>query len=376
MPKSDPLRLCLVIPTLDRGGAEKQLCLLAAGLDRRRFDPYVLTLTRNGPLEAFLRSAGVPILSIGKRWKIDPFAYRRLQKAISDLRPDIVHTWLFAANAYGRMAAIRARVPVVVGGERSVDPWKRHYEYWIDRWLAKRSQAILTNSNGVKEFYVQHGIDADKLVVIPNGQPERSAPEISKREFLQRLGLPEGRTYIAAVGRLWPQKGYKEMIWAVELLRLVRPDVLLVIIGDGPHRPRLEQFRDQVQVAHHVRFVGERSDVAELLPHFDLFLNTSQYEGQSNAIMEAMQALVPVVATDIPGNRDLIIDGETGMLVPVGAADQTSKRLFELLEEPSTGKVLALAAAERIRREFSVAKMIAQHEATYQNLLRCLPSRG
>ncbi len=83
-----------------------------------------------------------------------------------------------------------------------------------------------------------------------------------------------------------------EMIWSVELLRLVRPDVLLVIIGDGPHRARLEQYRDQVQVAHHVRFVGERSDVAELLPHFDLFLNTSQYEGQSNAIMEAMQAMV------------------------------------------------------------------------------------
>ncbi len=301
MPKSDPLRLCLVIPTLDRGGAEKQLCLLATGIDRQRFSPHVVTLTRNGPLESTLRSANVPITSIDKRWKIDPFAFLRLRKVIAGLRPDIVHTWLFAANAYGRLAAIQKRVPVVVGGERSVDPWKRHYEFWIDRWLAKKSQAILTNSNGVKDFYTQHGIDAGKFLVIPNGQPERSVPMIDKEEFRQRLGLPPDRTYIAAVGRLWPQKGYMEMIWSVELLRLVRPDVLLVIIGDGPHRARLEQYRDQVQVAHHVRFVGERSDVAELLPHFDLFLNTSQYEGQSNAIMEAMQVMVPVVATDIPG---------------------------------------------------------------------------
>lgn len=117
-------RLLLIIPSLDRGGAEKQLVLLARGLPRDRFDVHVAVLTRDGPLRASLEKAGVPVSLIGKRWKVDPFAYGRLLRQIRRLRPQLVHTWLFAANAYGRQAAVQAGVPHVVAGERCVDPWK------------------------------------------------------------------------------------------------------------------------------------------------------------------------------------------------------------------------------------------------------------
>jgi hypothetical protein len=117
-------RLLHIIPTLVRGGAEKQLALLAAGLPRDQFDVHVAVLTHSGPLEETLSAAGVPVTVIGKRWKVDPLAYWRLKALIRRLKPDIVHTWLFAANSYGRQAAIAAGVKHIVAGERCVDPWK------------------------------------------------------------------------------------------------------------------------------------------------------------------------------------------------------------------------------------------------------------
>ena len=127
------IRLLLIIPSLDRCGAEKQLTLLAAGLPRDRLDVHVCALTRGGPLIEPLQKAGVPVTVIGKPWKIDPAAYWRIRRHIADLEHDIVHTWIFAANAYGRLAALRAGVKHVLAGERCVDPWKRWHELAIDR---------------------------------------------------------------------------------------------------------------------------------------------------------------------------------------------------------------------------------------------------
>ena len=118
------IRLLLVIPTLVRGGAENSSRCLHRGLPRDEFDVHVAVLTHTGPLEASLRKAGIPITIIGKRWKFDPLSYWRLRRMIQSLRPDIVHTWLFAANAYGRQAAFEPGVKHIVAGERCVDPWK------------------------------------------------------------------------------------------------------------------------------------------------------------------------------------------------------------------------------------------------------------
>ncbi len=106
---------------------------------------------------------------IGKRWQLDPHAYWRLEQLVRRLRPSLVQTWLFAANAYGRLAALRSGVPVIVANERCVDPWKAGYQHAIDRYLARRTQAIVVNSNGVRDFYRHHGIDANLMHVIPNG---------------------------------------------------------------------------------------------------------------------------------------------------------------------------------------------------------------
>ncbi len=358
-------KICWIIPTLDEGGAEKQLCLLAQGIDRNRFEPLVITLTRSGPRRSSLDKANVPVVEINKRGKFDLAAWFRLTSAIKKFSPHVVHTWIFAANSYGRAAALRCKVPVIYGGERCVDPWKTAAHGWVDRFLAKRTTGIITNSQGVVDFYSQRGIAACRFVIIPNGVAATEASAISREEACQRMGLDSNRFLIGTVGRLWSQKGHKDMIWSGEMVRVLHENTTLVIIGDGPDRERLEHYRDQVKAAREVRFIGHRSDAAQLLPHFDLYWNASHYEGQSNSILEAMLAGVPVIATDIAGNRDLVQHDQTGLLFPVADVGALMKLTTRLIESKEWRQRLADNALDRVTHEFNVAKMIARHEELY-----------
>jgi glycosyltransferase involved in cell wall biosynthesis len=145
--------------------------------------------------------------------------------------------------------------------------------------------------------------------------------------------------------------------------------VHLLVIGDGPQRDRLLRFRDQVCIRGKVHFLGQRSDVPRLMPHFDVLWSTSGYEGQSNAILEAMACGVPVVATDIPGTRELVVRDETGYLVSVGDRAAFAKFTERLLNDASLAGRFSAAARSRVVREFSVEKMIERHAALYRELL-------
>ncbi|MBC7857135.1 MAG: glycosyltransferase [Pirellulaceae bacterium] len=364
-------RILQIIPTLVRGGAEKQLTLLATGLARKGWDLHVCVLTHTGPLEEQLRQAGVPLTFIDKRWKLDPFAYRRLKREIQRLQPDVVHTWLFAANAYGRQAAFAAGVKHVVAGERCVDPWKGTTQLTIDRYLAKRTERIITNSSGVRDFYAGKGLPAEKFTVIPNGISPFAPPAeqvVTRDQLLEELGLPQDARLIGAIGRLWPQKRLKDIVWSADLVKCVRDDGHFLIIGDGPQRRRLERYAEQASVPEMVHFLGERSDVPRILPHLDLLMLASGYEGQSNAIMEAMSAGVPVVASDIPGNRDLVVNGETGFLVDVGDRAALAQKALMILSDPELASRLGSAGRERMLCEFSIERMLERHEELYRSL--------
>jgi len=362
-------RILQIIPTLDRGGAEKQLALLAAKLDRREFEVHVCALTRGGPLAADLDRGHIPYTVIGKRWKFDPAAFRRLLKYVRSLRPDLVQTWLFAANSYGRLAARRAGVPTILACERCADRWKASHELAIDRLLARSTDRIIVNSRGVRDFYVARGLPAEKFVVIPNGIELPRQKPILREELLAELKLPPGTRLIGAVGRLWPQKRIKDLIWAADLLKVIRDDVHLLVIGDGPLRRRIERFRYLMRIEDKVHLLGHRDDVPRLMPHFDVLWLASGYEGLPNSVMEAMSHAVPVVATNIPGNRDLIEHGKTGYLVSVGDRAAFARWTQKILDDPQLAQRLGQAGQEKIRREFTIEKMIDRFSGLYQSLL-------
>lgn len=361
------LRICLVIPTLVQGGAEKQLALLAANLPKDRFECHVVVLTHTGPIEHLLRQSGVSVHIIGKRWKLDPTAYFRLRRKIAELRPQVVHTWLFAANSYGRLAASQMKVPVILAGERCVDSWKTGWHAFVDNWLLSRTSCIAANSSAISHFYSQRGIPQELFQVIPNAIVPIQT-RISKAELFQRLNIPPRKYVVGAIGRLWPQKGYPELIWTAELLRVALKDVWLIIVGDGPQRESLQLLRDHYGSQDACRFVGHRTDAAELLTAFDLLWNGSLYEGQSNTILEAMATGVPVIATDIPGNRDLVRHGQTGYLYPQGDVAQLARVSFRLLSDPGKLQAFGQNSLQLARTDFSLPSMVDAYAKLYERL--------
>lgn len=364
-----PIRVLHIIPSLDRSGAEKQLVLLAQGLPRDEFEVHVVALTRGGPLAEPLRAGGIPVTVLGKRGKLDPWAYWRLVRLIRQLRPDIVQTWLFAANSYGRLAAWQAGVRRVIAGERCVDEWKRGHELALDRLLARWTSRIVVNSPGIRDFYVRKGLPAALFEVIPNAV-EAARPSTARREELcAELGIPPQSRLIGAICRLWPQKRVKDLIWAADLLKVIRDDVHLVILGDGPERARLERYRAQVRIEDKVHFLGHRDDVPRWLPHFDLLWLASGYEGLPNVVLEAFAAGVPVVATDIPGNRDLVIPGQTGLLVPVGDRAGLARAAQRVLDDPALAQRLAEGGQSRVKAEFSLSQLIFRYTSLYRQIM-------
>ncbi len=361
-------KILFVIPTLDRCGAEKQLTLLATGLPRDEFAVEVCALTRGGPYERDLQTAGIPVTVIGKRLKVDPVAAWRLRRAIRQARPDIVHTWLFAANSYGRAVARRCGVPIIVASERCADQWKGTSERVVDRWLAATTDAIVVNSEAVRRFYESAGFDTKKLVLIPNGVAIAAPPAGDRAAVLAELGLPADARVLGYVGRLWPQKRVQDLIWATELIKNIKPNVFTVIVGDGPDRDALVEFSQKVAIDDRVRLVGPRDDAARLMAVMDVVVQPSQFEGMPNSVMEAMAAGLPVVASNIPGNDELVIDGETGFLVPVGDTKLLAARINRLLDEPDLSRRLGEAGQTRVRDQFGVEKMVQSHVQLYRDL--------
>ena len=364
------LRVLQLIPTLDRSGAEKQLVLLATGLPRDRFEVEAATLTRLGPLEADLRDSGVPVACIGKRHKVDPPAFARLVRFLKAGRFDVVQTWIFAANAYGRLAALRAGVPVIVAAEMAVDLWKGRAELAIDRWIARRTDRVVGNSRAVVDFYRGIGVPDDRLEMIYSGIGDEGPPVIDRAEVRAGLDLPPDAPLILFAGRLAPQKGVADLLDALDLLQHVRPDVRTLIVGEGPLRSRLEATADAYRLRQAVRFLGHRDDVPRLLAASDLLVLPSHYEGLPNVVLEAMQARKPVVATAAPGTTELVVDGQTGRLVPIRNPPAMAQAIRTVLDDPESARSLGEAGRARVEAHFRADLMIERFADLYERLAR------
>jgi glycosyltransferase involved in cell wall biosynthesis len=363
------IKVILLIPTLDHSGAEKQFSLLATRLPRNEFDVHAVTLTRGGPYESMIRNAGVRMTNLGKRMKFDPLALWRLRSLIEAENPDILHSWIFAANSYARLIAGKKRGPKVVISERCVDSWKSPWQLWLDRRQIGRTTRLIGNSQSVAEFYRSLGVPQERLVVIPNAVEIPNSPAADRDQALAKFDIPPGSHVVGFAGRLAPQKRVKDIVWAMQLLKQLRDRVYLMLVGDGPERESLFELARHMECEHLVRFVGHRDDAARLIGLFNVFWLASDFEGMSNSIMEAMAAGVPVVATDIPPNRELVVDGQTGFLVKVGDSVGMAQFADRILADPALAQRLGDAGRERMRTSFSVEKMVDAHAELYRQVL-------
>ena len=381
-------RIAFVIATLDRGGSEGQLVSLATRLDRSRFDPVVICLTRGGPLEGTLARAGVTTIILGKHRKLDLACLRQLTDLLRLLRPDVVHTWLFTANAYGRWAARRAGVPHLVASERSTDPNKAWLHRTIDRSLARRTDCIVANCDAVREVYRERlDLPAERLVVIPNGLDLEPAAATARDDFRRREGLPEDALLFVTASRLEPTKAVDDLVEAFALVvprsemplhggaagrevaaPALRSRSYLIVVGGGSELPHLAALAKRLGIAERVLFLGEVADVREVLAAADVFLFASLYEGLPNALLEAMAAGLPAVATAVGGIPEVVTEGETGYLVPVRRPDLLAQRMVMLAGDGELRRRLGDAARERMKA-FSMERMVASYEDLYERVL-------
>ena len=337
----------------------------------------VVCIHRRGRLAESLRGGGIPVVSVGKRTGLDLSVVLRLVALMRRERPDIVHTHLWTANLWGRLAAWIAGVPVVVASEHNVDVWKRRRHVWLDRLLLRITDRVVCVSDGVRDFYRQQLPGANgKLVRIYNGIDHRTFAAPPRTAAPARAGEWAGRfPVIAVIGRLVPAKGHRYCIEAVAQLAPMYPKLRVLFIGDGPLADELKRVVAQAGLSAVIQLTGLRRDIPEILQQIHLLVLPSLREGLPMVALEAMAAGVPVIASDVGGNREAVVDGQTGLIVPPKNAAALAVAIRRLLDERPFYEHASRAARRRVEEAFSVEQMIRETETLYHDLLEAAGRR-
>ncbi len=359
------IRIAQVIWSLGLGGAEQVVIRLAAGLDRRRFQPLICCLDAPGPFAAQAEAAGVEVVAMGKRGPADLGAAWRLVRFLRRRAVDVVHTHLWGANLWGRPAAKLAGIPVVVTTEHNLDTWKKVHHLALDRALAPAATHLVAVSRQVQEFYEAHRVGRRRWQVVHNGVDTSVPMRRQRGPALLGLGIGADTPAVGFVGRLGPAKAPDVFLLALARVAAECPAVRALVVGDGPLRPSLEQQARQLGLERQVIFAGLRKDATELLSGLDAVAVSSLREGLSMAMLEAMAAGVPVVATAVGGTPELVRDGETGLLAPPGDPEALSRALSGLLADPGRADRIRCAARRQVEERFSLARMVEGYEALY-----------
>ncbi len=362
----------LVIGQLHRGGAEGQLVRLALGLRGSPWVPVVACLSEVvEPHGASLREAGIRVASFPRQGSRDLSRIRALARFLRSERPALVHSFLVAANAYAYGACrLSGAGPLVVSSRTSM-PIARRLSRALHAWVFRRADAVIANSVAVRDFTASYyGVAAGSIRVIPNGvaieafQPRPEAAAALRR----RAGAGPGDLLVGTLGRLSREKNVALFVsMAGEIARTV-PAARFLIAGDGPERRRLEEMARALSVSERAFFAGAGEDVASVLGAMDLFVATSDTEGMPNAVMEAMAASLPVVATRVGGTEEVLADGTAGRLVPPGDLAPLVEAVEGLLRDGALRRKMGEEGRARIAKEFSAGRMVDATIGLYDDL--------
>jgi len=363
-----------VVDSLERGGLEHMVCDLALEQQRRGHPVTVYCLHVLGALAPILQSAGVAVLGGHKRAGLDWRVVREIGAAATRIPGTVVHTHSMMPNYYACAARCwqRFRFRVVCTRHDMGSQIVGDRREWLFRWSVRLTDRVIMVSQGVLEHFVGGRIVSPrKAVVVLNGirldRPVRSDPD-ARAKARTTLGVSAETFVIGCVGRLVPLKDHATAIRALALLGRESPvaaRIRLVIIGAGPLSGELRTLALSCGVEQQVVLLGERGDVAELLPGLDVFVMPSLTEGHSIALLEAAAAGLPIVATAVGGNPEIIADGVTGLLVPAGKPEPLAERLRLILSDADLADRLGSGARRWAEENVSVAGMSDAYEAIY-----------
>ena len=373
-------RVFFLVDSLHVGGTETQAVELARRLDPARYQVTLGCLRVRGPLLARLEGSAVSLMECYPSGGVDSlsgiYQMLRLARFLRRNRFHIVHTHDLWSNLLGIPAGRLARVPVVISSRRDLAhlSWYTPRRRKILRHLQSLSSAVLVNSGQIREQLVgEDGFSPELIRVVHNGiDLDRFRNAVRDREGLFP-GL-ENCTLVVNVANMHGDiKGQPTLIKAARQVCSKFPQVRFVLVGDGARRAEFESMATEFGLKQNFLFLGQRQDIPELLACCDMAVLPSRAEGFPNALLEYMAAGLPTVATDVGGNREIIQHGVNGLLAATGNHEALAKSILYLLENPAAATELAHAGRERVRRDFSFERLIANVDAMYTQLLhaRC-----
>ncbi|APZ90917.1 glycosyltransferase [Fuerstiella marisgermanici] len=356
--------ITLCITELDVGGAEKAFVRIAIGLKNQGWSVRVISLRDAGVMAEDLNSAGIDVVALRGHSLADVRIFWRLWSQLKRFPTDVLLTFLYQANFYGRLAGRAAGIPTIVSGIRVAD--RRWIVTASDQMTKCWTKHYVAVSRHVADVHAKLcRIDADRITAIYNGVDAQPAP-LPQAASAKK---PVGRHVILFVGRLTTQKN---PLLLLNAFRGLRPELQesaeVCLAGEGPLRPQLEQRIHRWQLSDRVRLLGQVSDVPALMRDATILAVPSNWEGLPNVILEAMAVGLPVVATAIDGVPEVLEDGVTGWLTPNGDAKAFSLAISEALTQPDARRSRSDAAQVVVTERFSWDTAISE----YDQLLRRL----
>jgi len=356
------IKILFVANAIEVGGAEKFLLDLLKHLDRTSFDLHLATVIGGGSLEKEFYSLSLPIYIHGVKRIRYLGGVVQFYKLMRKIKPDIVHTQLFAADLWGRLAAWIAQVPIIITTEQNVNVDQSWLRETLKKLTYKLTTKVVAISTAVKNYAIKrYQLPADKIIIIPN---DVDLTALEKR-FAAAPPKPTDKKIIINTGRLVPQKGQQYLLEAFALLPQ-KNNYELWIVGSGPLKKDLEIQAQKLNIKTHVKFLGTRHDVPELLAQAHLFAFSSIFEGLGIAVLEAAAAKLPIVATKIDGILDIIKDGESGLLVEPKNPQALAQAMEQMLTNPEQAQQMAIKAYEQIKNNFEVKAVVKKYEELFK----------
>lgn len=357
-----------LITGLEVGGAEQMLQRTLPHLNRWKHT--ICSLSTLGPIGESLRSSDLSVEALGIGSPVSPASFARVVRFLRRVQPDLLQTYLVYADVLGVLASRPAGVQRVVVSVRSK---LNEPKFWpvlaFYRLAAPLVRSFLFNSSATAAWYRRRGIVSSNFAVIPNGvEAPVLQPVADRAEARRALGLPGEGPLVVSVAKLRKEKGHRYLLEAVSKLVRPFPSLSLALVGTGPLEGRLRREAAALGIADRVSFLGNRTDVWRILRSADAFVLSSFYEGMSNALLEAMTAETPIVATDLPENRTLV-GPDAALLVPRRDSTAIASALREILADPNAALGRAKRARRSVERDFSIGKTVASLETFYASLL-------
>jgi glycosyltransferase involved in cell wall biosynthesis len=357
----------------DLGGLERKLIDFFRAVDRSRFRPVAAALKGGGELAPEIRATGMDLHERLLRFKYDPAPVLRLLRLFRSERIRLVYTFAHP-NALFYAYVLRKLLggPPVIVSIHATGRWgKRGLLGPRQRFLLRAADRILAVASMHRELLIrEEGLPAGKIEVIYNGVDLSTyRPGRNREETRARLGVPENTPLLVIVARLVPLKGHPVLLEALEIAAQRGVPFRALLVGDGPERAALEERARSLGLEARVAFTGARHDVPDLLGASDLAALVSHQEALPNALIEAHASGLPVVATSVGSVPEIVVEGETGHLVPPGNAGALADRLAELLADPGRRRLMGRNARRRAETVFPLEKMFRERERVFTEVI-------